>query len=328
VAGLAIFSLEATAAAESDPQANLLLIAREAASLRDVAREIRGRPTVESNNRLAHLTARSAQGIEHALEIGRTPLAVAYKDLLIRHFHDAPWRLAEQAKAGSSSAEYALAVLQLHGILTAQDTQAACEGFSRALERKFTGARFRLSECLRESDPVRSRELLEQAADTGHLAANERAARACLSAQPRDAICALNRLHMAAAGGRPPSQALLGWMYAQGIGGPPNLPRAARLYELAAKAGDPSAQTNLGELYETGQGVKPDPKQALAFYRLAAESNHPIGQFNYGRALAAGIGGAPDFQGARVWLARAEAAGIVQARTLIGWLDGNRTKAE
>jgi len=276
----------------------------------------------ELRQRMADLSIRSAVGAERALAIGDASLFDSYRNQFREQFPDTHWRLGRMAQGGSGAADYALGVISLHGFLDPPDVPAACARFGAAIGRGYVAARFRLSQCLQKSDPVRSATLLREAAASGHPAAAELAGRACLEAKPQDAACAWDQLTIAAASGRPSAQSLLAWMYVQGVGGrAPDIPRAMRLYQQAARRGDASAQNNMGELYESGRGIAADPKQAADWYRKAAESGFAPAQFNLGRLYAEGRGVARDLAEARKWLARADEAGIGPAKQALEWIE-------
>ena len=93
-------------------------------------------------------------------------------------------------------------------------------------------------------------------------------------------------------------------------------------YMRAAQAGDVVAQNNLAELYETGAAGKPDANQAMAWYEKAAVKGFGPAQLNLGRLYASGQGGVTiDAKRARMWLKRAEAQGLTDARKILDWMD-------
>jgi len=305
--------------AEYDPLTEWELVNGAAIEARAKLKKVRKPEAIRQQ--IADLAVRSAVGAERALAIGDASLFDSYRTQFREQFHDTHWRLGRMAKLGSGTADYALGVLALHGFFAPPGVEAACRHFGAALAKGFAGAKFRLSQCLAKDDPARAAALMREAAGSGHPAAAELLGRACLEAKPPQAACAWERLTMAAAAGRPSAQSVLGWMYAQGVGGKSDPARATRLYLQAARAGDATAQNNAGELFESGRGVKPDPKQALEWYRKAAEAGFAPGQFNLGRLYAAGTGVPRDFAEARKWLEKAEGAGIPAARQLLDWMD-------
>lgn len=321
---LATLAWAAQPAAQQDPPAELQSLSAQAAAVRE---RLKKRPKDERlREQLAVLAIGAARGAEAAHAAGAQALFGSYRTLIETQLQDVRWRLGQRGAKGEAAAEFALGVLALHGILEPKDSDKACARFAAALGREYAPAKFRAAECLVKTDPARADALLREAADGGHALANEILAQRCLAAKPPDASCARERLQSAAADGRPSSQALLAWMFAQGVGGRADLQRAARLYLLAARAGDASAQNNVGELYESGRGVKADPREAIAWYRKAAEAGFAPAQFNLGRALVIGTAGHKDKNEAKAWLEKAEAAGIVQARNVLDWMARENVK--
>jgi TPR repeat protein len=308
------------AADDHDPLTEWELVNGGAIELRE---KINRQPRNDAlRQRMADLAVRSAVGAERAFAVGDASLFDSYSRQFRELFPDTHWRLSRLAQGGSGAADYALGVVSLHGFLDASDVPAACARFGAAVGRGYGAAKFRLSQCLQKSDPVRSATLLREAAASGHPVAAELAGRTCLEAKPQDAACAWDQLTIAAAAGRPSAQSLLAWMTVQGVGGhAPDIPRAMRLYQQAARAGDASAQNNMGELYETGRGVSADVKQAADWYRKAAKGGFAPAQFNLGRLYADGRGVARDLAEARKWLERADQAGVAPAKKALEWVE-------
>jgi TPR repeat protein len=70
--------------------------------------------------------------------------------------------------------------------------------------------------------------------------------------------------------GNPRAQAMLGFMYENGLGAPQAYDVAAELYAGAAERGDPSGQYLLGLMYDKGHGVDRDDVLAYKWLNLAA----------------------------------------------------------
>ena len=68
----------------------------------------------------------------------------------------------------------------------------------------------------------------------------------------------------------PRAQAMLGFMYENGLGAPQAYDIAAELYTGAAERGDPSGQYLLGLMYDKGHGVDQDDVLAYKWLNLAA----------------------------------------------------------
>ena len=93
---------------------------------------------------------------------------------------------------------------------------------------------------------------------------------------------AYQELRPVASRGDAKSQYILGLIYDNGLGVPPDLARAATWYRKAAEQGHADAQNNLGLLYDSGLGVTLDHAKALNWYRKAAEQGHAGAQANLG----------------------------------------------
>lgn len=275
----------------------------------------------QANQKLAELALRALRSAEKALSRGDDALFAAYASQFPKRFGDTRQALENMAARGIGVADYALGAIGLHGLDGAKSVERACLHFAAAVEKGFAGARFRHAQCIEESDPARALALIREAADAGHVAANERMGRICLDAEPPDVTCAVTHLERAARDGRASATTLLGWMHAEGINGVPDPARAAKLYAEAARKGETSAHNNLGELYEKGRGVAKNETAAFGHYLAAAREGFPPGQFNVGRLYAAGRGTTRNSEEARRWLEQAEKAGIPQAQEILRLLE-------
>jgi hypothetical protein len=70
--------------------------------------------------------------------------------------------------------------------------------------------------------------------------------------------------------GNPRAQAMLGFMYENGLGAPQAYSVAMELYTEAAERGDPTAQYFLGLMYDKGHGVERNEVLAYKWLNLAA----------------------------------------------------------
>lgn len=274
-----------------------------------------------ASQKLTELSLRAVRAAEKALSRGDDALFSAYSDLFQRRFADTRTGLETMSERNIGAADYALGVIDLHGLAGERSIDRACRHFASAIDKGFNGARFRHAQCIEEDNPAQALALLRDAADAGHVAANERLGRICLEASPPDAACAQAHLGRASREGRASATALLGWMLAEGLGSSPEPVRAAALYAEAGKRGETSALNNLGELYEKGRGVERNDVAAYEHYLAAARKGFPPGQFNLGRLYAAGRGTGRDLDEARHWLKLAAAAGIDQANRILDTLD-------
>ncbi len=302
-----------------DPAAEFQLIEEDATSLQN-ALAVTPDDSL-ANQKLAELALRALRSAEKALSRGDEKLFGAYVSQYPKRFAETRPALENMAARGVGAADYVLGAVELHGLEGTKSVERACQRFATAVEKGFAGARFRHAQCIEERDPARALSLIREAADAGHVAANERMGRICLDAEPPDVACALARLDRAARDGRASATTLLGWMHAEGIAGTPDPAHAAKLYAEAARKGEVSAHNNLGELHEKGRGVAKDESAAFGHYLAAAKEGFPPGQFNVGRLYAAGRGTARNSEEARRWLEQAEKAGIPQAQEILRLLD-------
>jgi len=309
---------KAPAPAEMDPKLEFELIDEEAVALNNalaLAPDDR-----QNQQRQALLALRAARAAEKAVSRGDDSLYGRYTDQFRHRFAQTQPALSAIAGRGVPAAEYALGLIALHGLIGQEDAKAGCGHFAAAFEKGFGGAKYRHAQCIHESDAPKAIALLREAADSGHVAANESLGRICLEARPSDVECAFTHLERAARDGRASATTLLAWMYAEGVGGKADPARAATLYKTAAQKGEPSARNNLGELFESGRGVAKNEKIAFEHYLAAAQSGFAPGQFNVGRLYAAGRGTESDIEEARRWLSRADEAGIPQAAQILQYL--------
>jgi TPR repeat protein len=307
-----------------DPVTELEIINGEAIALNNALTA--NADDTQARQKLVELALRAARAAERALSRGDEDLFTAYRAQFRKHLAATRPGLEAMAGRGIGAAEYALGVLDLHGLLGEREVERACTHFSTALDKGFSGAKFRHAQCIEEREPERALALLREAADGGHVGAIERLGRICLEAEPPDVACARARLERASREGRLSATTLLGWMQAEGIGGKPDPARAARYYREAADQGEVSARNNLGELYETGRGVAKDPVQAFDHYLLAALAGFPPAQFNLGRLFATGKGTTKNLDEARRWLGEAAKAGVTPAQQILDFLDQEAAK--
>ena len=81
--------------------------------------------------------------------------------------------------------------------------------------------------------------------------------------------------------GNPRAQAMLGFMYENGLGAPQAYDVAVEFYAGAAERGDPSGQYLLGLMYDKGHGVDRDDVLAYKWLNLAAAAAPVRDRENY-----------------------------------------------
>ena len=95
----------------------------------------------------------------------------------------------------------------------------------------------------------------------------------------RDYATALREWRPLAEQGHADAQTRLGWMYAEGEGGPEDDKEAMKWYRLAAEQGYAPAQFSLGYMYARGEGVPKDYVEAHKWVILAAANGNEAGVF-------------------------------------------------
>jgi TPR repeat protein len=81
--------------------------------------------------------------------------------------------------------------------------------------------------------------------------------------------------------GNPRAQAMLGFMYENGLGAPQSYDVAVDLYTQAAERGDPTAQYLLGLMYDKGHGVPRNDILSYKWLNLAAAAAPVRDRQNY-----------------------------------------------
>jgi TPR repeat protein len=88
-------------------------------------------------------------------------------------------------------------------------------------------------------------------------------------------VAAAERMWPLARRGNAKAQALLGFMYENGLGVPQDYGMAAWLYRLAAEQGHTAGQSSLGLMYDKGHGVPKDDILAHKWLNLATAQAPP-----------------------------------------------------
>jgi hypothetical protein len=81
----------------------------------------------------------------------------------------------------------------------------------------------------------------------------------------------------------PDAHFILGQLYAQGLGVPQDLRRAAELYGVASEAGYAAASHNLGLMMLRGEGIEANEERGLQLIRRAADAGNVEAKFNLAR---------------------------------------------
>lgn len=231
------------------------------------------------------------------------------------------------AEAGSSTAQYNLAVMYANGEGVPQNDTEAARWYRLAAEQGSVAAQLNLGFVYEAGQGV-PRDGAE-AIKWYRLAAEQGSAAAQLNLGlmydegrdvPRDAAEAVRWYLLAAEQGNAAAQLNLGYMHRYGEGVPQDDAEAARWYRLAAEQGNAAAQSNLGLVYRNGRGVPQDDAEALRWYRLAADQGNAVAQLNIGLMYREGAGVPQDDAEAASWYRLAAEQGMPDAQSGLGFL--------
>lgn len=109
----------------------------------------------------------------------------------------------------------------------------------------------------------------------------------------------------------------------RGVGGTPDLARAASLYGQAAERGYAKSMCALGNLYVAGRGVPKDEAKGAALCRQAAQKGEADAETDLGNLYLRGIGVPHDMVQARHWYELAAAQGQPNAEFTLGQIYWN-----
>jgi uncharacterized protein len=108
-----------------------------------------------------------------------------------------------------------------------------------------------------------------------------------------------------------------------GVGGSPDLSRAATLYSQAAARGYAKSMCALGNLYIAGRGVARDAAHGAALCRQGADLGEPNAETDLGNLYLQGVGVPHDMVQARHWYELAAAQGQANAEFVLGQIYWN-----
>ena len=167
--------------------------------------------------------------------------------------------------------------------------------------------------------PSQGKDLLQQAAEAGHVGAALQLGHLLSGKLPIDSketnvSEAINWYTKAAEAGEAEAQYALGMLYVNGNGVPADLVAAANWIEKAAHKDHATSQFQLGVMYCTGKGV-PQDFPARRSYGTSLRLNSAIApaQHNLAVMLAKGQGCEPDRDKALPWFEKAAAQGFLAA---------------
>jgi TPR repeat protein len=124
------------------------------------------------------------------------------------------------------------------------------------------------------------------------------------------------------------AQALIGNMYARGLGVTYDGAEAVRWWRMAAEQGDADAQEELATAYFWGDGVGQDHSEAAKWFGKAAERGAIFAQISLASLYERGEGVPKDLTLARMWLNLAAAQGQRVAQTELERLASKMTSGQ
>jgi len=131
-------------------------------------------------------------------------------------------------------------------------------------------------------------------------------------------ITALELAVEAAKRGEPQAHTLVGRIYAEGLGTPPNAPLAAQWFARGAQLGDSEAMFALGMLLVHGRGVDKDRAEAARQLEAAAAHRHPLANYNLALLFMQGDGKPQNPHRALMHMRYAAESGVVTAQYDLG----------
>lgn len=134
----------------------------------------------------------------------------------------------------------------------------------------------------------------------------------------QDDIKAVKWYRLAAEQGNAYAQNNLGYRYDNGLGLPLDRAEAAKWYRLAAEQGNANARNRLGYMYSIGLGVRQDYAEAVRWYRLAAEEGDAVAKYKLGLAYYNGVVVPQDYTEAVRWYRLAAEQGDANAQYYLG----------
>ncbi len=205
----------------------------------------------------------------------RIERAIALRELVQRALAETVEPLDRRAAGGDQAAIAAQVESLWFGVLHLADQAQACSLLaSVSRDQLILSARFRWAQCLRETDPARSLQIMQDVAGAGHPAAAEALALLCRFGRDPDIECLLRWGCTAVAGGRPrPAPLLAAALLDSDTEEGASL--AARLLRLGAGANDPASMTALADLLNSERLGHSDPQAARQWYERAADQGWP-----------------------------------------------------
>ena len=201
------------------------------------------------------------------------------------------------AEADHPEAQYTMGLAYLQGKGTSVDYEQAAVWLNRSRARGNPDAAYLLSIMQLQGNgmPADSEEAfgaLTQLANQGHVPAMVVAVEMVLHGATKQKRSAdmIPWLQQLAAMDHPQAQFALAVAYEYGLGIPPDMNQALRLYLKAGMREHVLAQQHLGNLYLTGRHIHQDLKKAAEWFHRAADQGSPTAARNMALMYEKGIG--------------------------------------
>ncbi|MBI1362845.1 MAG: hypothetical protein GC134_02580 [Proteobacteria bacterium] len=187
----------------------------------------------------------------------------------------------QKALLGDVEAQSKLSSMYQQGFGTRQNMEEACKWAKQAAQAEVPEALFNAAGCLlrdaKETSPNKALELLNKAADKGHIGAMRRLGRLYRSGDkgtPKDMGRAADYLTRAADMDDADATAELASLYLDKSSPLYDVHKGAELMEKSAGMGSIFGSAMLGKMYWLGTGVEKDPDLAQTWLKAAADSGY------------------------------------------------------
>lgn len=228
---------------------------------------------------------------------------------------------SKEAQAGNSEAALLLGVMYARGITVPANEPEALRWYQQAAANPVStfilGTYYGEGITGLDKNSKKSRELLQQSADSGFSYANLNLA--VFKQQANEYF--LVDLDKARQEGNSKAGLLLADYYLSTAVNTEKMEESRNIYKYFADKGDKDAQLKLGFLYERGLGGTADMGLALQWYSSAAEQGQPVAQYLLGHLNQLGKTGKgqPDYAEAKKWYKAAQ-TGYAPASVALGFI--------
>ena len=234
--------------------------------------------------------------ISAAYDIGLTYLKQARKTGDSLHYKNAYQWLGNTSRSGRINADIHLADMELNGLGTTQDTEAALFRYNNLAQRGHARAADRLGNIYRQGKYIEKNEKqavywYQQAIELGDISAKIKLEQLLADMEldglgtEQNTKAALLRYKNLAQKGHAKAARQLGRIYSQGIYVKPDEQQAVHWYRQAIALGDTSVELKLAQLYETAQSNVKNLGLARSLYEKAARNGSVVAAYKLARLI-------------------------------------------